>query len=76
MQSRRIYARLEDSELVHRVVVRFELLDRVLVGEPTDSTHRATLRWECSYCFTSSGSPTIFGARGGGLSGLELEFER
>jgi len=86
MQYRHIYARVGDEALVHRVIVRLELLRdlELLEGrtlEPlVSSRHSATLRWDCSYCFTSAGSPVIFGARllegERGLSAPPDEFER
>lgn len=67
--------------IVHRAVFRLVWPERRELAESlTDSTQRATLRWEFSYCFTSSGSPTILGALcepdTGGLVGLETEAER
>jgi hypothetical protein len=62
----------------HRVEVRLARPGvRGLLESPTDSTQRATLRWEFSYCLTSSGSPTILGRVTGGLVGLTwVELER
>lgn len=64
----------------HRVEVRLARPGvRGLAESATDSTQRATLRWEFSYCLTSSGFPTILGVREatGGLVGLTwVELER